>query len=155
MFAEGPIHHKFAIPALDSLQEQHPEVLPGGAWQPPDCTAVQRVAIIIPYRDRREQLLYLLSVLHTVLQKQQLEYRIIVAEQNSPRVFNKAMLMNAGYNESVKFDDFDCFVFHDVDVIPLDDLNFYTCADQPRHVGAYMKKFNFTYVLCIITLYFG
>ncbi|KAK2186027.1 hypothetical protein NP493_216g03032 [Ridgeia piscesae] len=39
------------------------------------------VAVIIPYRDREDHLILLLSQLHPVLQRQQLDYRIFVVEQ--------------------------------------------------------------------------
>jgi N-terminal region of glycosyl transferase group 7 len=39
---------------------------------------------------------------------------------------------------------FDCFIFHDVDLLPEDDRNFYGCgARLPRHVGAYVDKWNY------------
>lgn len=56
-------------------------VEPGGIWHPPDCVARQRVAVIIPYRDRAEHLAVLLIVLHTMLQRQLLHYTVFVVEQ--------------------------------------------------------------------------
>lgn len=50
-------------------------------------------------------------------------------------VFNRAMLMNVGFVEALKFREFDCFIFHDVDLLPEDDRNLYTCPDQPRHMS--------------------
>ena len=35
--------------------------------------------------------------------------------------FNRAALMNIGFVEAIKMYDFDCFVFHDVDLVPEDD----------------------------------
>lgn len=53
--------------------------------------------------------------------------------------------MNAGFTEIEKIAEFDCYIFHDVDMIPLHDHNFYTCSEMPRHVGSHVDKFNFTY----------
>ena len=39
---------------------------------------------------------------------------------------------------------FDCIVFHDVDMLPEDDRNMYTCSRTPRHVGVYISKYNYT-----------
>ena len=58
-----------------------PDVQPGGTWRPRDCAARHRVLIVIPYRDRKQHLLTLLYYLHPLLQRQQLDYRIVVAEQ--------------------------------------------------------------------------
>lgn len=45
------------------------------------CLSLHRVAIIIPYRDRLHHLHILLAHLHPILQRQQLEYKVIVVEQ--------------------------------------------------------------------------
>ncbi|GIY24895.1 beta-1,4-N-acetylgalactosaminyltransferase bre-4, partial [Caerostris extrusa] len=56
-------------------------ILPGGRWFPKHCSSWQRVAIIIPYRDRKEQLDIFLQNMHPFLQAQQLDYGIFVIEQ--------------------------------------------------------------------------
>jgi len=53
----------------------------GGTWLPRSCVARQRVAVIIPFRDRNEHLVKLLPVLHMMLRSQQLHYTIYVVEQ--------------------------------------------------------------------------
>lgn len=52
-----------------------------GKYEPPDCTARQSVAILIPQRNREKHLLYLLHHLHPFLQRQQLHYAIYVIQQ--------------------------------------------------------------------------
>ena len=42
--------------------------------------------------------------------------------------------MNIGVNEARKVDNFDCFIFHDVDLIPENDKNIYECHSHPRHL---------------------
>ena len=48
-----------------------------------------------------------------------------------------------GYAEALKDYDYDCFVFSDVDLIPMDDRNTYRCFSQPRHLSVSMDKFGF------------
>lgn len=48
--------------------------------------------------------------------------------------FNRAKLLNVGYLEALKDYDWECFVFHDVDLVPENDHNLYTCANQPKHL---------------------
>jgi beta-1,4-galactosyltransferase 1 len=121
--------------------------LPGvveGHWKPSNCVARQRLAIIIPYRDRVPHMRMFLSYFHPMLQRQQLDYTIYVAEQAKPEIFNKAMLMNSGFKAVRQLDPtIDCVIFHDVDMIPLDDRNFFTCSPTPRHVAAYVDKWGF------------
>nr|KAG5702405.1 hypothetical protein BaRGS_027492 [Batillaria attramentaria] len=71
----------FTQPTPEEIKERNPEVKQGGVWSPADCTAWQKVAIIIPYRDRYRFLMILLNRLHPMLQRQQLSYRIFVIEQ--------------------------------------------------------------------------
>ncbi|RWS07990.1 beta-1:4-N-acetylgalactosaminyltransferase bre-4-like protein, partial [Dinothrombium tinctorium] len=129
------------------LRLPKPQVLFGGHWEPLDCYSRHRVAIIIPYRDRREHLFLLLYHLHPILQRQLLEYKIYVIEQFGNDTFNKGVLMNAGVREALKENNYHCFVFHDVDLIPEDDRNLYSCPSVPRHMSVAIDKFNYSYLV--------
>ena len=63
-----------------------------------------------------------------------------------PSLFNRASLMNVGFVEASSRGHYDCYFFHDVDVLPLDDRNMYTCSDRPRHFAGYLQKWNYTCV---------
>lgn len=39
--------------------------------------------------------------------------------------------------------DYQCLIFHDVDLIPEDDRNLYTCPDQPRHMSVAVSTMNY------------
>lgn len=52
----------------------------GGRYKPRNCLSRNRVAIIVPYRDRETHLKILMQNLHPFLQRQQLDYRIYVIE---------------------------------------------------------------------------
>lgn len=78
IFIDFEHHHDFT--EADVIH-QNPNVLPGGVSRPIGCTARHKVAVIVPYRDRRAHLTELLSHLHPLLQRQQLDYRIYVVEQ--------------------------------------------------------------------------
>ncbi len=77
--------------------------------------------VYLSLRDRAAHLRLFLHHMHPFLQRQQLDYRIFVVEQAGRGEFNRAALMNVGYKEAVLKDDFQCFVFHDVDLLPEDD----------------------------------
>ncbi|XP_029957006.1 beta-1,4-galactosyltransferase 4 [Salarias fasciatus] len=105
-----------------------------GEYEPSDCAARQSVAILIPHRNRERHLLYLLHHLHPFLQRQQLHYAIYVIQQAGDATFNRAKLLNIGYLEALKDYNFECFIFHDVDLVPENDHNLYVCEDQPKHL---------------------
>ncbi|XP_054267667.1 beta-1,4-N-acetylgalactosaminyltransferase bre-4-like [Macrosteles quadrilineatus] len=133
---------KDIVPAED-IARLFPDLQPGGQWQPRNCTARDHVAIIVPYRNREAHLYILLRNLHPMLQRQQIDYGIFIIEQAGEGPFNRAMLFNVGFLEALKVRDFDCFIFHDVDLIPEDDRNFYTCPEQPRHMSVAVDVFSY------------
>ncbi len=80
-----------------------------------------------------------LDNIHPFLQKQQLDYTIFIVNQHGNDQFNRAALFNVGYLEAIKLYPFDCFIFHDVDLLPEDLRNIYKCGDQPRHMYVFEK----------------
>ena len=53
--------------------------------------------------------------------------------------------MNLGFMFATVKSNYDCIVFHDVDVVPIDDRNMYKCEDAPKHLTAFIN--NSTYVV--------
>ena len=99
---------------------------PGGAFKPKECLARTKLAVIVAFRDRDAHLKVFLHHMHPIFQRQLLEYRIFVVEQTPTEEFNRGALMNIGYTEALKVDNFDCFAFHDVDLVPEDDRSVFT-----------------------------
>ncbi|XP_066595089.1 beta-1,4-N-acetylgalactosaminyltransferase bre-4-like [Prorops nasuta] len=139
----GPVVVSKSPPEMSLMEKIFTQVKPGGRGCPVDCIARYRVAIIIPFRDRMQHLQSLLYNLHPILLRQQVDYQIFVVEQEGTGAFNRAMLMNVGYVEALKEKTFDCFIFHDVDLLPEDDRNLYNCPEQPRHMSVAIDKFKY------------
>eukprot|EP00794_Sanderia_malayensis_P012030 gene12030-13272_t len=131
--------------SLEELKKEEfmSEVEKGGSWHPRKCAPKSKVAIIVPFRNRDDQIPILLRQLHPILQRQKLEYQIFIIDQADDYPFNRAKLFNVGFKEALKHNDFDCFVFHDVDLIPEDDRNDYGCPSSPRHMCPSVDKFNY------------
>ncbi|XP_064410729.1 beta-1,4-galactosyltransferase 1-like [Latimeria chalumnae] len=140
----GPLRVEFSDPLkLDDTEKMNPDVRKGGRFTPKDCRALQKVALIIPFRNRDSHLKYWLYYMHPILQRQQLDYGVYVINQHGEGTFNRAKLLNVGYVEALKEYNYDCFVFSDVDVIPMDDRNIYKCYSQPRHLSVSLDKFGY------------
>lgn len=118
-------------------------LLPGGRWAPPFCSSRHFVAVVIPYRDRSEHLDLFLQHMHPFLQRQQLQYGIFVVEQSGRHAFNRGKLFNIGFTEALARDSYCCFVFHDVDLLPIDARNVYRCERLPRHLSSAIDVFRF------------
>ena len=122
----------------------HSKILFGGHYHPETCVARHKVAIIVPYRNRWDILGRFLFHTHTILQRQQIDYRIYICEQAFNKTFNKGIVMNACFKEILKFQpDTRCFIMHDVDLLLIDDRNMYTCPRYPRHLSVSIDKFHF------------
>ncbi|XP_030067200.1 beta-1,4-galactosyltransferase 3 isoform X2 [Microcaecilia unicolor] len=143
-FIGGPIRVTFPMSlTLEEIMLKNPFVTKGGRYKPPDCESIHKTAVIIPHRNREQHLKYLLYYLHPFLQRQQLNYGIYIIQQAGNFTFNRAKLLNIGFKEAMKDDDWDCMFFHDVDLIPEDDRNLYTCDRFPKHVSIAMDKFGY------------
>ncbi|RNA28974.1 beta-1-4-galactosyltransferase 1-like [Brachionus plicatilis] len=131
------------IPSLEDLKRQIPNLEEDGSFKPRSCIPREKLAIIIPYRNRLTNLVLLLKYLHPMLQKQSRYYRVFLVEQYGDDVFNKGRIMNIAVNEALKVDNFNCFIFHDVDLIPENDRNIYECYIHPRHLSIAIDELRY------------
>jgi hypothetical protein len=88
----------------------------GGEASPGSCKSRYKVAIVVPYRGRETNLIVFLRNIHPFLQKQQIHYAIYIVEPLANLTFNRGLLMNIGFLESLKLsnDKWDCFMFHGI-----------------------------------------
>uniref|UniRef100_A0A914PS34 Beta-1,4-N-acetylgalactosaminyltransferase bre-4 n=1 Tax=Panagrolaimus davidi TaxID=227884 RepID=A0A914PS34_9BILA len=52
--------------------------------------------------------------------------------------------MNIGFLEALKNGPWNCFIFHDVDLLPENPSNIYTCKKRPTHFSSAINKFNYS-----------
>ncbi|KAJ1085546.1 hypothetical protein NDU88_005676 [Pleurodeles waltl] len=140
----GPLNINVSLViSIEEVVFVYPNVRPGGHFNPADCEARQRIAIVIPFRRREWHLSLWLFYMHQFLQRQQADYGIYVIEQHGNATFNRAKLLNVGFAEALKDYDYNCFIFSDIDIIPMDDRNYYRCYNNPRHMANAVDKFKF------------
>lgn len=138
----GYIKPVLEVGSLTDVEKMFPHISEGGRFKPENCTSRHRVAILIPYRNRSEHLNILMYNLHRFLARQQIDYGVFVIEQIDNEEFNRAKLFNVGFAQSMALHDYDCFIFHDVDLLPVDDRNIYSCPEHPRHMSTNIAGYN-------------
>ncbi|CAN7938022.1 unnamed protein product, partial [Ixodes hexagonus] len=139
----GRLNVSRKAPSLEEMEKNFTHVMQGGRFKPKVCRVRHRVAILVPYRDRKEHLGVFLYNMHQMLPRQQIDYCIFVIEQDRKGKFNRGKLFNVGYLESLALYDYDCLVLQDVDLIPEDDRNLYTCPEQPRHMAVAINNMQY------------
>lgn len=99
---------------------------------------MNKLGVIVPYRDRPEQLAKFREHIDTYLKEKSIDYVLIVAEQKFLGHFNRGRLLNAGFVFSKSL-GCNYIALHDVDLLPIDVD--YTFEDHPVHlVGEFTNK---------------
>lgn len=80
---------------------------------------MHKLGIIVPYRNRYDQLLEFKKTLIPYLRNKGIDFELIIVEQDGAKTFNRGKLLNVGFFYAKKL-KCDYVVFHDVDMIPLD-----------------------------------
>lgn len=94
-----------------------------------------KLAILVPFRDRLEELLEFAPYIHKYLNNQKIRHDIYVLNQIDRYRFNRASLINVGFLESRV--DCDYIAMHDVDLVPVTEGISYTFPeDGPFHVAS-------------------
>jgi hypothetical protein len=79
---------------------------------------LNKLAIIVPYRNRFEHLEKFKSHMMEYLSDKGINYEIIIVQQDDAKLFNRGMLLNIGFTYAKKY-KCDYVVFHDIDMLPI------------------------------------
>jgi beta-1,4-galactosyltransferase 1 len=104
---------------------------------------MEKLAVIIPYRDRAEHLKEFLRIFPSKINVDKesqfcIPYHIFAIEQANHKPFNRAKLLNVGF--TLTQTDFDYFCFHDVDMMP--DKADYSYPSIPTHLATNVSQFR-------------
>lgn len=99
---------------------------------------MEKLSIVVPYRDREEHLKEFVPFMENYLKEEEIPFSIFIIEQGDTKPFNRAKLLNVGFKES---ENFDYFSFHDVDMLPED--SDYSYADCPTHLASMAEQFGY------------
>ncbi|MEQ2180738.1 hypothetical protein GOODEAATRI_004278, partial [Goodea atripinnis] len=93
------------------------------------------LALVVPFRERFEELLVFVPFMHKFLNKKKIRHKILIINQVDHYRFNRATLINVGYMESGN--DTDYLAMHDVDLLPLNAALDYGFPEEgPFHVAS-------------------
>ncbi len=95
-----------------------------------------KLAIIVPYRDRESHLEVFVPYMQEYLKEY--DYKIFVIEQSDSKPFNRGKLLNVGARIAIK-EGFDYFALHDVDMLPLKNVD-YSYPETPIHLISKVDK---------------
>ncbi|XP_055313598.1 beta-1,4-galactosyltransferase 7 [Sitodiplosis mosellana] len=94
-----------------------------------------KLAILVPFRDRFDELLQFAPHMMKFLDRQAIPHHIFILNQVDRYRFNRASLINVGFLYTKQ--DYDYIAMHDVDLLPLNDqLHYDYPSDGPFHVAA-------------------
>jgi hypothetical protein len=97
----------------------------------------KKLGIIVPYRNRFDQLQEFKREIKKYLSKKKIPFEIYVIQQDDAKLFNRGVLLNIGYTYAKK-DNCDYVVFHDVDMIPF--RVDYSYNEIPIHLATRFKN---------------
>nr|XP_020645907.1 beta-1,4-galactosyltransferase 7 isoform X1 [Pogona vitticeps] len=111
------------------ISEPLPQLPDDPSWGP------HRLAVLVPFRERFEELLAFVPHMHRFLSRKKIRHHIFILNQVDHFRFNRASLINVGFLESGN--DTDYIAMHDVDLLPLnEELDYSFPAAGPFHVAS-------------------
>ena len=111
-----------------------------------------KLGVIVPYRDRYDHLVSFKTSISKVLDKSNIDYVLIVIEQDDAKLFNRGKLLNVGFKRALK-EKCDYVVFHDVDMLPIEVD--YSYSSVPVHLATNFISQESSFERDIFDSYFG
>jgi hypothetical protein len=113
---------------------------------------MHKLGIIVPYRDRPDHLLAFKKSILNYFRNKDIDYELIVVEQDDAKTFNRGKLLNIGFIYSKRL-GCDYVVFHDVDMLPISAD--YSYSNYPVHLASNFSNSNNRFTRILFDEYFG
>ena len=94
----------------------------------------KKLGVVIPYRNRRSHLKEFSRRFVKYMEKFDINYELIVINQDDAKLFNRGTLLNIGFKYAEEL-NCDYVVFHDIDMIPIHVD--YSYSDVPLHLSTH------------------
>jgi predicted glycosyltransferase involved in capsule biosynthesis len=98
----------------------------------------EKLAIVVPYRNRKEHLDKFLPAMESCSFLDGIDYEILIVEQEEGKPFNRGKILNVGavYSKNSAY-----YCFHDVDMLPIS--SDYSYVSAPTHLASEAEQFGF------------
>ena len=113
---------------------------------------MHKLGIIVPYRDRVDHLILFKKSIINYLENKNIDFELIIVEQDGAKTFNRGMLLNIGFKYAKKL-GCDYVVFHDVDMIPINAD--YSYSSHPIHLSSNFVSSDSNFSRIVFDEYFG
>ena len=107
-----------------------------------------KLGVCIPYRDtgdgvRKKHLDTLVPHLEKFFGDRNIDFRCYIGHQIDDNKFNRSGTKNVAFL-AAKEDGCDYMAFHDVDMLPHDDVDYSHPGDTPKHIATYLSQWDYT-----------
>jgi hypothetical protein len=101
-----------------------------------------KLGICIPYRDRRTHLEELVNKLGKILTKKGIDHKFYVGHQVDDKLFNRGAMKNVAAQYAFN-DGCDYIAWHDVDMIPDENVDYSYPENNPIHIATQLSKYDY------------
>ena len=107
-----------------------------------------KLGVCIPYRDngdgvRKKHLDTLIPHLEKFFGDRNIEFTCYIGHQDDMEKFHRSGTKNVAFLQA-KQDGCDYYAFHDVDILPCDDVDYSHPGDTPKHIATYLSQWDYT-----------
>jgi len=107
-----------------------------------------KLGICIPYRDtgdgvRKGHLDSLVPHLEKFFSERDIDFRIYIGHQVDDKQFNRSGTKNVAFL-AAKEDGCDYVAFHDVDMLPTEDVDYSYPGETPKQIATYLSQWDYT-----------
>jgi len=102
-----------------------------------------KLGVCVPYRNRKAHMSEFVPHITKFLEERGIEHTIYFAHQCDDKLFNRGLMKNIAAKHA--FDDgCDYIVWHDIDMVPVDDTCDYSFPnDNPQHIAVRISQSNY------------
>ncbi len=101
-----------------------------------------KLGICIPYRDRESHLKELVDKLGVILTNKGINHTFYVGHQVDEKLFNRGAMKNVAAQYAFN-DGCDYIAWHDVDMIPNEDVDYSYPEKHPIHIATQLSKYDY------------